>query len=121
MISIVKRLARPTVAFAHDLIMAALSLLVSFYLRVGSDLFGYPPEFLTGVSHAGTRPWPRHHGARSASRSGTLGLRPLGLPLAPELLGSAALLGLAPTLLGRRLGLSPPLVVIGFVLDDPCH
>src|SRR6476646_6753664 len=66
----------------------------------------------TGVSHAGTRPWPRHHGARSASRAGTLGLRPLGLPLAPELLGSAALLGLAQTILGRRLWLSPPLVVI---------
>lgn len=44
--SFLQRLTRPAVAFSHDLVMAAVSFLVSFYLRVGNDLFGYPPEFL---------------------------------------------------------------------------
>jgi FlaA1/EpsC-like NDP-sugar epimerase len=50
MIPFLQRLTRPTVAFSHDLVMAAVSFLVSFYLRVGNDLFGYPPEFLAGAT-----------------------------------------------------------------------
>jgi O-antigen biosynthesis protein WbqV len=48
MIPLLKRLTRPTVAFAHDIVMAALSFLLSFYLRVGNDLFSYPSDFLFG-------------------------------------------------------------------------
>ena len=44
MISVLKRLTRPAVAFVHDIVMAALSFLIAFYLRVGNDLFSYPPE-----------------------------------------------------------------------------
>lgn len=40
-----QRLTRPTVAFAHDIVMAAVSFVVSLYLRVGS-LSIYPLEFL---------------------------------------------------------------------------
>lgn len=47
---ILQRLARPAVAFSHDTAMAAASFLVSFYLRVGNDLFGYSPEFLVGAT-----------------------------------------------------------------------
>src|SRR5438552_18044994 len=50
MIPLLKRLTRPAVAFAHDIVMAALSCLISFYLRVGSDLFSYPLEFLIGTT-----------------------------------------------------------------------
>jgi O-antigen biosynthesis protein WbqV len=38
------------VAFSHDIVVAAMSFLVSFYLRVGNDLFGYPPAFLVGAT-----------------------------------------------------------------------
>ena len=45
MIPFVRRLTRPTVAFAHDIVMAALSFVVSLYLRLG-DLSFYSWEFL---------------------------------------------------------------------------
>ncbi len=47
---LLQRFARPAVAFSHDVVMAALSFLVSFYLRVGNDLFGYPLDFLAGAT-----------------------------------------------------------------------
>ena len=50
MIAILKRLTRPAVAFAHDVIMATVSFIVAFYLRVGTDIFSYPPEFLAGCT-----------------------------------------------------------------------
>lgn len=40
------RLNRSHIAFSHDVIMAAASFLVAFYLRVGDALFGFSPEFL---------------------------------------------------------------------------
>src|SRR5262245_60497955 len=46
MIPLLKRLTRPTVAFAHDIVMAALSFFVSLFPRVSTDILDYPPEFL---------------------------------------------------------------------------
>ena len=46
MIHFPARLTRPTVAFIHDVLMAAISFVISLYLRVGGDLTNYPPEFL---------------------------------------------------------------------------
>jgi len=45
MIAFIQRLTRPTVAFAHDIVMAALSFVISLYLRLG-DLSLYSWEFL---------------------------------------------------------------------------
>lgn len=45
MIAFFRRLTRPTVAFAHDIVMATLSFVVSLYLRLG-DLGIYSWEFL---------------------------------------------------------------------------
>jgi len=45
MIPLLQRLTRPTVAFGHDIVMAATSFIVSLYLRVGSLSF-YSWEFL---------------------------------------------------------------------------
>ncbi len=61
MIALFQRLTRPTVAFAHDIVMAALSFVVSLYLRMG-DLSTYSWEFLglsTGLftAIAGTVFW----------------------------------------------------------------
>jgi FlaA1/EpsC-like NDP-sugar epimerase len=50
MISLIRRLTRPTVAFAHDFVMAALSFVISLYLRVGTDIFGYPSDILFGTT-----------------------------------------------------------------------
>ncbi len=49
MISFFRHLTRPTVAFAHDIVMAALSFVVSLYLRLG-DLSSYSWEFLFVVT-----------------------------------------------------------------------
>src|SRR4051812_7597049 len=70
----------------------------------------------TGFGHAGARSRPRQRASRS-NRAGPLGLRSLGLPLASKLLGPASLLGRlrdlsAASLLGRRLGLAPPRLVV---------
>jgi O-antigen biosynthesis protein WbqV len=46
MIRIPPRLTRPTVAFLHDIVMAAASFLIALYLRVGDDIVNYPVEFL---------------------------------------------------------------------------
>lgn len=46
MIRIPKRLQRPAVAYAHDLIAAALSFTISLYLRVGGDIVDYSLEFI---------------------------------------------------------------------------
>lgn len=46
MLLVLRRLSRPTVAYVHDLIMAALSFLLSLYLRVGNDVFTYEADFL---------------------------------------------------------------------------
>mgnify|MGYP001052919647 FL=1 len=43
---LLRRFTRPTVAFAHDVIMAAASFLLSLYLRVGPDFSTYDTEFL---------------------------------------------------------------------------
>ena len=39
---------RALLAFAHDIAMAALSLVVSLYLRLGTDIIGYQPR-LTAI------------------------------------------------------------------------
>ncbi len=46
MFSALRRLNRPTVAYIHDLVMAALSFVLSLYLRVGADFSDYGFEFL---------------------------------------------------------------------------
>jgi len=38
--------SRAFATFAHDVVMAALSFLLSFYLRVGNDIFHYSPSLL---------------------------------------------------------------------------
>jgi len=38
--------SRAFATFAHDVVMAALSFLLSFYLRVGNDIFNYSPSLL---------------------------------------------------------------------------
>jgi O-antigen biosynthesis protein WbqV len=40
------RLKRPTIAFVHDIVMAALSFVLAFYLRVGDAFRAYPTDFL---------------------------------------------------------------------------
>jgi len=49
MLSFLGRLTRPTVAFSHDIVMAALSFVVSLYLRVG-DLSMYSMNFLVATT-----------------------------------------------------------------------
>jgi O-antigen biosynthesis protein WbqV len=46
MSSIARRFNRAHLAFAHDIVMAAASYLLSLYLRLGDALFSYAPEFL---------------------------------------------------------------------------
>jgi O-antigen biosynthesis protein WbqV len=46
MISVLRRLSRPTVAYIHDLVMAALSFVLSLYLRVGTDIGVYGTDFV---------------------------------------------------------------------------
>jgi FlaA1/EpsC-like NDP-sugar epimerase len=46
MFAFLRRLSRPTVAYAHDLVMAAVSFVLSLYLRVGQDFGAYDTEFL---------------------------------------------------------------------------
>jgi FlaA1/EpsC-like NDP-sugar epimerase len=38
--------SRAFATFSHDVVMAALSFLLSFYLRVGGEIFNYPPLLL---------------------------------------------------------------------------
>ena len=40
------RLNRSYVACSHDIVMAAASFLIAFYLRVGDALFSFSPEYL---------------------------------------------------------------------------
>ena len=46
------RFSRPTAAFAHDLIMAALCFVLSLYLRIGDGIVGYPLSLLLGYEAA---------------------------------------------------------------------
>ncbi|HEX2116900.1 MAG TPA: polysaccharide biosynthesis protein, partial [Alphaproteobacteria bacterium] len=46
MLPVLRRLSRPTIAYVHDVVMAALSFVLSLYLRLGDDLAGYEIEFL---------------------------------------------------------------------------
>jgi O-antigen biosynthesis protein WbqV len=46
MFAFLRRLSRPTVAYVHDVVMAALSFVLSLYLRVGSDFTAYGTDFL---------------------------------------------------------------------------
>jgi O-antigen biosynthesis protein WbqV len=46
MFGFLRRLSRPTVAYVHDLIMAALSFVLSLYLRVGHSFTAYEVDFL---------------------------------------------------------------------------
>ena len=46
MFGFLRRLSRPTVAYVHDLIMAALSFVLSLYLRVGHGFTVYEADFL---------------------------------------------------------------------------
>ncbi len=41
-----RRLSRPTIAFIHDVLMAAISFDLSLALRVGTEFFDYPADFL---------------------------------------------------------------------------
>ena len=43
---------RAWAAFGHDLVMAALSFILSLYLRVGNTLFDYPPRLIWGYEAA---------------------------------------------------------------------
>src|SRR5262245_54790649 len=45
-----QRFTRPAVAFAHDIVMAALSFVIALYLRTGSDIANYAPDFLAGAT-----------------------------------------------------------------------
>ncbi|HWE72568.1 MAG TPA: nucleoside-diphosphate sugar epimerase/dehydratase [Stellaceae bacterium] len=44
--------SRAFATFAHDIVMAALSFLLSFYLRVGNDIFHYSPSLLATYDFA---------------------------------------------------------------------
>src|SRR5690242_4580747 len=44
--------SRAFATFSHDVVMAALSFLLSFYLRVGGDIFNYPPSLLATYDFA---------------------------------------------------------------------
>jgi FlaA1/EpsC-like NDP-sugar epimerase len=46
MLTFLRRLNRPTVAYVHDLVMAALSFVLSLYLRVGGEFTAYGTDFL---------------------------------------------------------------------------
>ena len=46
--------SRAAIAFGHDLFMAALSFVASFYLRVGDGLFHYPSSLIWGYDAAFT-------------------------------------------------------------------
>jgi len=46
--------SRAAFAFGHDLFMAALSFVASFYLRVGNDIFDYPASLIWGYDAAFT-------------------------------------------------------------------
>src|SRR5689334_3933409 len=46
MLPVLRRLSRPTVAYVHDLVMAALSFVLALYLRVGADFGTYGADFL---------------------------------------------------------------------------
>ena len=54
MSSFLRRLSRPTVAFIHDMVMAALSYVLSLYLRVGPGFSDYDLEFLVAGAAAFT-------------------------------------------------------------------
>ncbi len=41
-----RRISRANITFAHDIVMAALSFVLSLYLRVGDQIFAYSPEFV---------------------------------------------------------------------------
>ena len=43
---------RAAIAFGHDVIMAALSFILSFYLRVGNGIFHYPASLIWGYDAA---------------------------------------------------------------------
>jgi FlaA1/EpsC-like NDP-sugar epimerase len=43
---LLSRVKRPTVAFVHDIVMAAVSFVLAFYLRVGDAFSSYPTDFL---------------------------------------------------------------------------
>ena len=40
------RISRANITFAHDIAMAAISFVLSLYLRVGAHVLDYPPDFL---------------------------------------------------------------------------
>jgi FlaA1/EpsC-like NDP-sugar epimerase len=46
MLSALRRLSRPTVAYLHDVLMAGLSFALSLYLRLGQDVLGYGIDFI---------------------------------------------------------------------------
>ncbi len=46
--------SRALIAFGHDLFMAALSFILSFYLRVGNDIFHYSPSLIWSYDAAFT-------------------------------------------------------------------
>ena len=54
MLPVLRRLSRPTIAFIHDLVMAAIAFLLSLYLRVGADFATYDAEFLIASTTAFT-------------------------------------------------------------------
>ncbi len=54
MLPVLRRLSRPTIAFAHDLVMAAVAFLLSLYLRVGADFGTYDVDFLIASTAAFT-------------------------------------------------------------------
>ncbi len=54
MTQFLRRLSRPTVAFIHDMVMAALSFILSLYLRVGPGFGDYDLEFLVAGAAAFT-------------------------------------------------------------------
>ena len=43
---------RALIAFGHDIVMAALSFILSFYLRVGNEIFQYDPKLIWGYDAA---------------------------------------------------------------------
>jgi len=43
---------RALIAFGHDVVMAALSFILSFYLRVGNGIFDYSPKLIWGYDAA---------------------------------------------------------------------
>jgi FlaA1/EpsC-like NDP-sugar epimerase len=52
MLSALRRLSRPTVAYIHDVLMAGLSFALSLLLRLGQDVAGYGIEFLVAGTAA---------------------------------------------------------------------